>query len=68
MDITHNQRYGTIHPTHDWQSVGQTLQQVTKQEALLGDTCEHLQTFARAELNWQHIVQKVADYLGKSQV
>lgn len=36
LDITHNQRYGTIHPTHDWQSVGQTLQQVTKQEALLG--------------------------------
>ncbi|MFJ8090847.1 glycosyltransferase [Lysinibacillus sp. NPDC095746] len=65
LDITHNQRYGTIHPTHDWEGVGQTLQQVTKQEALLGDTCEHLQAFARAELNWKHIVQKVAQYLGE---
>ncbi len=62
-DITNHQRFGTIHPTHDWQSVGRTLQQVTKQEALLAATCEHLQAFARAELNWKHIVQKVAEYL-----
>ncbi|QDP99127.1 glycosyltransferase family 4 protein [Lysinibacillus fusiformis] len=62
-DITHHQRFGMIHPTHDWQSVGRTLQQVTKQEALLADTCEHLQAFARAELNWKHIVQKVAEHL-----
>ncbi|WP_107949482.1 glycosyltransferase family 4 protein [Lysinibacillus parviboronicapiens] len=62
-DITHHQRFGTIHPTHDWESVGRTLQQVTKQDALLADTCAHLQAFARAELNWKHIVQKVADYL-----
>jgi len=64
-DITQNQRYGTIHPTHDWQSVGRTLQLVTKQEVLLADTCEHLQAFARAELNWRNIVQKVAEYLGE---
>ncbi len=62
-DITHHQRFGMIHPTHDWQSVGRTLQQVTKQEAILADTCKHLQAFARAELNWKHIVRKVAQYL-----
>lgn len=62
-DITHHQRFGTIHPTHDWESVAQTLKQVTKQEQLLADTCEQLQAFARTELNWKHIVKKVAEYL-----
>ncbi len=62
-DITHHQRFGTIHPTHDWESVAQTLQQVTKQEQLLADTCEQLQAFARTELNWEHIVKRVAQYL-----
>ncbi|KOS64454.1 hypothetical protein AN161_02560 [Lysinibacillus sp. FJAT-14222] len=62
-DITQNQRYGSIHPTHDWQSVGRTLQHITNQEVLLADTCEHLQAFAREELNWKHIVRKVSEYL-----
>ncbi|MFJ7732164.1 glycosyltransferase [Lysinibacillus sp. NPDC097231] len=62
-DITHQQRFGTIHPTHDWESVGRTLQQVTKQDKLLADTCEHLQAFAKSQLNWKDIVIKAAEYL-----
>ncbi|MGG2073330.1 glycosyltransferase family 4 protein [Lysinibacillus irui] len=62
-DITQQQRFGTIHPTHDWESIGRTFQQVTKQEALLANTCVELQAFARKELNWQQLVKKVALYL-----
>ncbi|WP_155591425.1 glycosyltransferase family 4 protein [Lysinibacillus cavernae] len=64
-DITQQQRFGTIHPTHDWESIGRTLQQVTKQETLLADTCVQLQALARQELNWQQIVKKVAEYLAE---
>lgn len=64
-DITQQQRFGTIHPTHDWEAIGQTLQQVAAHESLLADTCVQLQAFARKELNWRQIVKKVANYLGE---
>ena len=64
-DITMQQRFGTIHPTHDWEGIGRTLQQVTTQESLLADTCVQLQAFARKELNWCHIVKRVAEYLNE---
>lgn len=64
-DITQQQRFGTIHPTHDWEAMGRTLQQVARQEPLLEDTCVQLQAFARNELNWRQIVKKIATYLGE---
>ena len=35
-DITQQQRFGTIHPTHDWEAIGQTLQQVAKTRIIIG--------------------------------
>ncbi|MCE4044281.1 glycosyltransferase [Lysinibacillus fusiformis] len=64
-DITQQQRFGRIHPTHDWESIARTLQQVAHQEALLENTCLQLQADARKELNWQHIVKDVAAYLNE---
>ncbi|WP_341299550.1 glycosyltransferase family 4 protein [Lysinibacillus sp. FSL H8-0500] len=63
MDITQQQRFGTIHPKHDWHSISKTFQHVTQQEALLATTCEQLQAFARQTLNWRDIVTKIARYL-----
>ncbi|UZM98164.1 hypothetical protein OL548_25820 [Lysinibacillus sp. MHQ-1] len=64
-DITQQQRFGCIHPTHDWESIARTLQQVTQQEEMLANTCLQLQADARRDLNWQHIVKDVAAYLNE---
>ena len=64
-DITQQQRFGSIHPTHDWESIGTTLRQISQQETLLADTCQQLQAYARKELNWQHIVKNVAAYVNE---
>lgn len=62
-DITQNQRFGKIHPTYDWEHIALELKKTAAQEDVLADTCDKLQTFARAELNWNVLVKKIADLL-----
>lgn len=62
-DITQNQRYGIIHPTYDCENVGLALRQAATQEERLRLACSELQSYARAELNWQTIVKKIAQLL-----
>ncbi|MEG0471339.1 MAG: glycosyltransferase family 4 protein [Solibacillus sp.] len=62
-DITHNQRFGKIHPTYDWEHIALEFKNVAAQEQVLAHTCEELQKYAREELNWNVIVKKIAKML-----
>ena len=67
-DITQNQRFGKIHPTYDWKNIGLELKQAATQEELLANTCDALQNFARSQLNWKFIINKIASFLDEEVV
>lgn len=62
-DITKNQRFGKIHPIYDWENIGREMKRAAAQEVVLANTCEEIQKFARADLNWEVIVKRIADLL-----
>lgn len=66
IDITNNQRWGRIHPIYNWLFFTESLKEVSEQEELFKVTCEEIQNFARKNLNWHHLVAKIAEILGES--
>lgn len=65
IDITQNQRWGRIHPIQNWALFIDSLKNVTQQEILLEETCREIQYFARENLNWHHLIAKIARILGE---
>ena len=65
IDITNNQRWGRIHPIYNWPFFSDSLKAVSKQEELFKTTCEEMQQYARANLNWHQIIIKIANIVGE---
>ena len=65
IDITKNQRWGRIHPIYNWPFFSESLKEITEQEDLIKITCEEIQTFARENLNWHHLIVEIARILGE---
>lgn len=68
IDITNNQTWGRIHPIFNWPFFTESLKEVAEQEKLLKVTCEEIQNYARKNLNWHHLVAKIAEILGESKL
>lgn len=64
-DITQNQRFGKIHSTYDWEHIALEFKHTAAQDHMLANTCDELQRFARAELNWKVIVKKITELLNE---
>ena len=65
IDMTNNQKWGRIHPIYDVNFFSQSLKEVSKQQEMLRITCEEIQNFARANLNWHYLIEKIARILGE---
>lgn len=65
FDITKNQSWGRIHPIYNWPLFSESLKEVSEQEELLKKTCGEIQNFARENLNWHHLIAKIAEILGE---
>ena len=65
LDITKNQRWGRIHPIYNWPFFSESLKEVSEQEELFKTTCMEIQNFARNNLNWHHLIAKIANILGE---
>ena len=65
FDITKNQRWGRIHPIYNWPLFSESLKQVSEQEELFKMTCEEIQKFTRENLNWHHLIAKIAGIMGE---
>ena len=68
IDITNNQKWGRIHPIYNWPFFTKSLKEVSEQEELLKGTCEEIQGFARENLNWHHLIAKIAIILGEERI
>ncbi|MGM9967636.1 glycosyltransferase family 4 protein [Rummeliibacillus sp. POC4] len=65
IDMTKNQKWGRIHPIYNWPFFSESLKEVSEQEELFKTTCMEIQNFARNNLNWHHLIAKIANILGE---
>lgn len=63
IDITHNQKWGKIHPIYDIEFFSNSLKEVTKQEEVLKKASNELQKYAQENLNWHQIITKLSNIL-----